>query len=145
MSEKKAITADELRNLVQAGVEREKLSILIQDFKDNKTEQSDKLMSIDKNISDIYRLIRQMPATINTCRDEIEKDFHKELDKHYVTESQLKLLAIEFNGKIDTVTNTVTNRFKWTTGLIVTFVGTIQFLTTMWYLGLQINKLTTGG
>jgi len=140
MADPISITQDELNALIQAGVEKEKLSILIGDFKQHKEDEEKRLLAIDHNVASIFELVREFPDKVNKCRDELENDIHRELENHYVTTPDLKILSTSLNAKIDSINI----RVKWTIGVIVAGAGIIQFAFTMWYMGLQITKLASG-
>ena len=135
------VTQKELDALVDAGVEKEKLKILISDFQDHKRDEEKQLMAIDNNIAEIFGLMREFPDKVNKCKDQLEEDIHEELEKHYATENDLKALRKDMNSEF----KELRGRFKWTMVLIVSVAGIAQYVATMWWLGLQITKVTGGG
>jgi len=141
MGDKIEVTKDELESLISAGVEKEKLSILIDDFKGHKIEEEKRYAAIAKNTEAIFSMVRNFPDKISQCQDEIENDIHSELEKYYATKADVSRMVLDMESRIDKLAF----KFKWTTGAIVTVAGTIQFAMTVWYLGLQITKITTGG
>ena len=140
-NDKKEFTQIELNQYVQQEVEKEKLAILIADFKSHKDEEEKRLIAIDKNIHDIYHIIRTFPDRVTQCRNDLEKDIHEELEKHYVTSEAMELAVQDLTNQI----RMIKVRFTWTVGLIVAIGGLIQFLTTMAFMGYQLQKLIGGG
>jgi len=124
----------------KVAVNEKSQEILIGDFKEHKVYIEGKLGNIDKNTAEIFALIRTFPEKITACRDDLEKDIHLELEKHYATETTLRLIESELNNKIDQSNA----RFKWTVGIIVSLAGVVQFFTTIWFMSLQLSKLTGG-
>ncbi len=125
------VTEQEIESLIKIGVQEAKLNILVNDFQENKKQVND-------NLTRIYELLRNFPSKINECRDELEKDIHDELEKHYVTEAELREIRTQLTTKIDNIKRS----FKWTMIVIVAIAGTVQFITTIWFMGLQIAKLS---
>ena len=140
MSDTLQLTKEELENLIKAGVQEAKLEILIQDFQAHKQDEEKRLIVIDKNIADIYDLIRSFPDKVHSCKEQLEADIHDELERHYATDADLRALRKDMDSKIDQITG----RFKWTVGIIVSAAGVLQFLTTIFYLGYQIKQLAGG-
>jgi len=140
MADKIEVTKEELDALVLASVEREKLTILINDFKDHKADVERRYAAIDKNTEAMFKMVRSIPSSITQCRDDLEDDIHSELEKHYATESSMRIMETTLNNKIEMITS----RLKWTIVVIIAIGGSLQFVGTMWYMGLQISKLTGG-
>lgn len=136
------VTLDDLDALQRLAVQEAKLEILVDDFKEHKKNAEKHYTAIDKNIAEMFTLIRTtIPDKMEGCRDQIETDIHLELEKHYATDKTLRVIESELNNKIDKNNN----RYKWTVGAIVAVGGAIQFFTTMWFMSLQISKLSGGG
>ena len=108
--------------------------ILVNDYQTSRKQT-------DENIAKIYELLRAFPKQVSDCSDALEVKIHADLEKHYATDTDVKALRVDMTNKIDKIGN----RFKWTTGLIVAGAGLIQFFTTMYFLTLQIQKLTVLG
>ena len=128
------ISLQDLKALERLAVVESGHDILVKDYQATRD-------NTDENIGKIYELLRAFPKQVVDCSDALEVKIHADLEKHYATDTDVKALRVEMTNKIDKIGN----RFKWTTGLIVMFAGTIQFFMTMYFLSLQIAKLTVLG
>ena len=138
--EKIEVTADELNAMIEQRVEKEKLKILIDDFKTHKDDEEKRLMAIDRNITEIFELMRAFPDRVTRCRDDLEADIHAELERHYAAETTVQALRVELKNDI----KLITSRFKWTVAVIVSAAGVLQFITTMFWFGYKISQLGVG-
>ena len=133
-NEQVTISLADIKALEKIAVQEAKLDILVGDFQATRTHT-------DENIVKIYELLRAFPKQVADCSDALEIKIHADLEKHYATDADVKALRVELRNEI----GKISNRFKWTTGLIVMFAGAVQFFMTMYFLSLQIAKLTVLG
>lgn len=136
-SDKLTITKDELEALIEQRVEKEKLSILISDFKAHKNDEEKQLMRIDTNIAEMFKLIREFPDRITQCRDDLETDIHRELELHYATEPTVATLRKD----LETDITLLKSKIAWTVGTIVAVGGALQFGLMVYLFGLKIAAL----
>jgi len=61
------ISQEVLDSLVDIGVQKAKLGILVDDYRESKKQTDD-------NLKRIYDLLRKFPEQIKECRDELETD-----------------------------------------------------------------------
>ena len=80
---------EDVHALIETGVLKTKLEILITDFQSSKVELND-------NLTRIYELIRVFPNSINDCKDSIELDLHT----YYMTKKDGKLLEQHLSNSI---------------------------------------------
>lgn len=128
------ISHEDLKAIERLAVQEAKLEILVTDFQASRK-------NTEENIVKIFELIRSFPDRMNACRDDLEKDIYSELEKHYVTIPRIDTLEQDINNRFDRSDS----RSKWTIGVIVSIAGVVQFITTMWFMGAQISKLTGVG
>jgi len=128
------LTLSDLKALERLAVVESGHDILVKDFQATRKHT-------DENIAKIFELLRAFPKQVADCSDMLEGKIHADLEKHYATDADVKALRADMTNKIDNIGR----RFKWTTGVIVTGAGAIQFFTTMYFLTLQIQKLTVLG
>lgn len=133
-SETITISREDLKAIERLAVQEAKLDILVGDFQNSRR-------ATDENVVKIYELIRGFPDNMKACRDDLEKDIYNELEKHYVTIPRIDALEADMINRFDKSES----RSKWTIGLIVAAAGAVQFLTTMYFMSLQISKLAGGG
>ncbi len=128
------ISLEDIEVIKSVAVQGAKLEILVADFQATRKHT-------DENIARIYELLRAFPKQVADCSDALETKIHADLEKHYATDADVKALRVELKNEI----GKISNRFKWTTGLIVAAAGAVQFVTTMYFLSLQIQKLAVLG
>ncbi len=134
MSETLKVTKEELETLINQGIQDAKLGILIDDFQAHKSEE-------ETRWAEMFALVRAFPEKMAGCKESLESDIYKELEDHYVTKADVKLLKQELQSQ----NREMSNKFKWTVGVLVFIAGAIQFTTTIVYMTYQISKLSTGG
>ncbi|MCH9735388.1 MAG: hypothetical protein K0U78_12695 [Actinomycetia bacterium] len=132
--EKVTVSLSDIKALEKIAVQEAKLEILVGDFQTTRK-------NTDENVVKIFELLREFPKKVSDCSDALEVKIHADLEKHYATDADVKALRVELKNEI----SKISNRFKWTTGLIVAVAGAIQFITTMYFLTMQIQKLTVLG
>lgn len=140
-AESNVVNFSDLGLIKQVAVNEKALDILIEDFKANKLYMQDKLRHIDKNTADIFALIRTFPKEIEIRKEQLDAEIRNELEKHYATIPRIDALETDMINRFEKSEQ----RSKWTVGIIVSAAGAIQFLTTMYFMSLQISKLTGGG
>jgi len=135
MGEKIELTQEELdakiAEGIKVGVQEAKLEILIGDFQSHKNEE-------ETRWAEMFALVRAFPEKVTACKDTLETDFYKELEDHYVTKADIKLLKQEIKSQ----NKEISNKFKWTVGVIAAVAGVLQFAATMIYLSYQIARLS---
>ena len=128
------ISLQDLKALERLAVVESGHDILVKDYQATRNHT-------DENIGKMFELLRAFPKQVADCSDDLETKIHADLEKHYATDADVKALRVELKNEI----GKIGNRFKWTTGLIVMFAGAVQFFMTMYFLTLQIQKLTVLG
>lgn len=125
-----SLSKEEFEHIVNTRIQDEKLKILIDDFKEYKDYEKERMVKIDHNISEIYDLIRSFPEKVNSCREELESDIHNELERHYATEKDMNQLRTDLTLEIKEIKTKMTV----STTVIVMVAGALQFLASMaWF------------
>ncbi len=85
-------TDREMKALVEIGVQKAKLDILVNDFQESKGKT-------DENLTRIYNLLRTFPNKVTDCRREIESD----MSALYMTKKDGELLEQHLSNNIKSV------------------------------------------
>ena len=119
------ISQQELDSLVQLGVQKAQLHILVEDFQEHKRTADKRLEAIDTNIGNVYKLVRDFPDRVSRCQDELESD----IKDTYMTKKAGELLE-------EHLTNDIKSIKLW----IVSSVGgaTAAGLLVMWFFNLRV-------
>lgn len=93
------ISDNELQSLIQLGVQEAKLHILVSDFQDHKHDADKRLETIDTNIGNVYKLVRDFPERVKRCQDDLEID----IERIYMTKKDGKILEQHLVNSIKSV------------------------------------------
>ena len=93
------ITDNELKSLIKIGVQEAKLDILVADFQDHKHDADKRLEAIDRNVGNVYKLVREFPERVKRCQDDLEDD----IERVYMTKKDGQILEQHLDNSIKSV------------------------------------------
>ena len=93
------ISKEDLESLIKIGVQEAKLNILVEDFQDHKHDADKRLEAIDRNIGNVYKLVRDFPTKVKECQDDLEID----IKNTYMTKKDGQILEQHLDNSIKSV------------------------------------------
>ena len=106
---------------------------------DKQVKKTDSILTeISAHILGLVEKINRWPERLNTCRDNLKDEIHKDLKK-FMTHKDGELMEQRLEAKV----SEVNNKIKTNTIVIVTLAAVIQFGLTVAVLITQIAKITT--